>query len=521
MENPGVTRQGAEVVCLVVESRRTGECAALRCTPDHRVFVVSPAGVERRAVADLTPGTSLASLYLDGPVWEQTVGVSAPVSEVPERAMRGTGHPTPGILPVSLAARRGRQKKKRAAAEGFVAADGSIPEAPAAKKPSMISRILGLTRRGDPGNHTVLAVIRTGRADVYNGVVDTTHNYFVECGEGHYILSGNCGEQALYPNESCNLGSMNLAEYINDGRLDWDALAADVHTCTRMLDGVADMTRHPATRIERASNVTRRIGLGVMGVADMLMYMGIPYNTPEAYKVFGRLAEFIAYHSMAESVRMAAESGPFPLYDKSAYTEGRLPFAGDAEPYHIWEHRSAMPWDRLLSDIDRHGVRNVLTTAIASTCTISVIAGCSPGIEPVFSLAYAKTVPAGKLHCGCPALEAKHPDMPAAAAAAGGIMPDGMISDADVFVTARNIHWADHTLAQAAWQRWMGNSVSKTINMAASATVRDVRDAYTLAHSLGCRGLTICRDGSRHTQVLEGGAADKDPEPSDAAAGCL
>ena len=203
MENPGMTKQAADVVCLVVESKLTGECAALRCTPEHRVYVVSASGVERCAVADLTPGTSLASLYLDGSVWEQTVGVSASVSDIPEHAMRGTGHPAPGILPLSLAAKKGRQKRRQATAEGFVAADGSIPEVHAAKKPGLLSRLLGRNRNS---NHAVLAVIRTGKTDVYNGLVETTHNYFVECGEDHYILSGNCGGQELGP-AACRTGT--------------------------------------------------------------------------------------------------------------------------------------------------------------------------------------------------------------------------------------------------------------------------------------------------------------------------
>ena len=513
MENPGVTREGAGVLCLVVESKQTGECRALRCTPDHQVYVVTAAGVEKRPVKDLAPGMSLASLYLDGPNWEQTVGVSSPVQEVPEREMDGTGHPTPGILPMSLASRRGKSKKKKAATEGFITAEGGVPGNSRDGKPGMFSRLL---RR----NHTVLSVMRIGETDVYNGMVETTHNYFVECGENHYILSGNCGEQALYPNESCNLGSINLAEYADDG-LDWDMLADDIHTCTRMLDGVVDMTRHPTPDIEQAGNETRRIGLGVMGVADMLMYLGIPYNTPEAYRLFGRIAEFISYHSMAESVRLARERGPFPLYKESAYVNGRLPFAGGQTPYHTWEYRARLPWEELLHDIRLYGIRNVLTTTVAPTGTISMIAGCSSGIEPLFSLAYTKTVSLGSFSYGCPALETKHPDILDAVCEAGGIMPDGLVDDADVFVTARQIHWADHILAQAAWQRWIGNSISKTINMAAGCTVRDVRDAYTLAHSLGCRGLTVYRDGSRDAQVLESGDVCKNPVPSDAAAGCM
>ena len=516
MVDPGITARDAEVVCLVVESKQTGECMALRCTPNHQVFVVEGDRVEKRAVNDLTPGMSLASLYLDNARWEQTVGMTVAVNDVPENAMEGTGHPSPTITPMSLVSRKGKgEKKKKKEAEGFLTPEGNIPDATSGKKPGRLSKLF---RK----NHTVRSVIPVGnKTDVFNGMVETTHNYFVECGEGHYILSSNCGEQALYPNESCNLGSLNLAEYLVDGEMEWDMLAEETHLATRMLDGVVDMTRHPTPDIKRASWETRRIGLGVMGVADMLMYMDIPYKSPEAYRLFGRLAEFISYHSMAESVLMAAERGPFPLYDRSAYLDGRLPFAGEMMPFHDWEHRPLMPWDDLKKDIRKHGIRNVLTTTIAPTGTISMIAGCSSGIEPIFSLGYTKTVGIGSFQYGCPALTAKHPDILDAVAAAGGTIPEGLIPDADVYITARQIHWADHILAQAAWQRWIGNSISKTINMAASVTVSDIRDAYVMAHKLGCRGVTVYRDGSRDTQVLESGEIVDDPIPSDIAARCM
>lgn len=511
MQNPGMTQQNADIVCLVLASKQTGECTALRCTPGHKVYVVSGASIQRRAVEDLTPNTTLASLYQDGAMYEQTIGVSISTNEIPDMVQKGTGHPTPSRLPLSLVSRKAKSKKAKKSADGFVTSDGVIPEAPTQhKKSGGLSRIFGR-------NHTVLAVIRLGHTDVYNGMVDETHNYFVECGDGHYILSANCGEQALYPNESCNLGSINLAEYAQDGTMQWDVLEADIRTCTRMLDGVVDMTRHPTIDIEQASNETRRIGLGVMGVADMLMYMGIPYNSTPAYKLFGHIAEFISYYSMDESVRMAAEAGPFPLYDMSGYVDGRLPFAGHTTPYHTWEHSSTLPWDDLISRIQEHGIRNVLTTTIAPTGTISMIAGCSSGIEPVFSLAYTKSVSVGSFQYGCSALAARHPDIIDMVAEAGGIIPYNMIPDADVYVTARQIHWADHIMAQAAWQRWIGNSISKTINMAEHTSISDVRAAYILAHSLGCRGLTIYRDGSRDTQVLEGGQTHYDIEPSVAA----
>ena len=367
MENPGVTRQGAEVVCLVVESRQTGECAALRCTPDHRVYAVSPAGVERRAVADLTPGTSLASLYLDGSVWEQTVGVSAPVSEVPERAMRGTGHPAPGILPLSLAARKGRQRRKRAAAEGFVAADGSMPEAPAAKKPGIVSRLLGRTRRGYSGNHTVLAVIRTGRADVYNGMVDTTHNYFVECGEGHYILSGNCGERAPYPGGSCRYIPTNVSGCAGDGRLGGDRPADDIHARARMPDGAAGTARHMHLDAEGAGGGTRRMGPCLTGAAHVPMHTGMPRNPAEACGLFGR-----------------------------------PPFGGRAGPYCMRERRSGMPRGRLPSGIERRGGRDAHTPAHSPGRRGPAVCGNGPRGTPVpeGGAADKYTEPSGA--AGCP-----------------------------------------------------------------------------------------------------------------------
>ncbi|MYJ28242.1 MAG: hypothetical protein F4097_05715 [Cenarchaeum sp. SB0672_bin_9] len=252
-----------------------------------------------------------------------------------------------------------------------------------------------------------------------------------------------------------------------------------------------------------------------VGVADMLMHLGIPYNSAGAYRMFGRIAEWLSYHSMAESVQLAKTHGPFPLFGQSAYVDGKLPFAGDDYSYHEWEHRATLDWDALKQDIQKHGIRNVLTTTIAPTGTISMIAGCSSGIEPVFSLAYTKTVLVGTFHYGCPVLSLKHPDIVQQVAANGGVMIPDIIPDADVYCTARQIHWTDHVFAQAAWQRWVGNSISKTINMAANCTIQDVRDAYVLAHSLGCRGITVYRDTSRDVQVLENSNVQYDPVPSD------
>lgn len=144
--------------------------------------------------------------------------------------------------------------------------------------------------------------------------------------------------------------------YVDGDDLDWDYLAEDIRVCTRMFDGVVDMTRHPTPEIGAASNETRRIGLGVMGVADMLIHLGILYNSAGTYHMFGRIAEWISYYSMAESVQLSKTHGPFPLFGQSAYVDDKLPFAGDDYAYRDWEHRGTLDWDMLKQDIQKHGI---------------------------------------------------------------------------------------------------------------------------------------------------------------------
>lgn len=408
MQNPGITTQNAEVVALVLESE-TGECSALRCTPSHNVYVVHGTDLQKTEVQNLTPGMRLLSAYNDGDTTHQTLGVSAAAGDIPVKKMDGTGHPTPSILPLNLAARKGKAKKVKGRSEGFMTHEGGTPVPGNSNKTTLLKRLF---------NHRVLSVIRLGRTDVYNGTVDTTHNYFVQCGESDFILSGNCGES--YPK-----GAINLSLYVTEhNTIDWERLDVDIGRCTRMLD------------IGAAS-----IGLGVMGVADMLMQLDIRYNSAEAYKLFGSIAEHLSYYSIQESVCMAREDKPLLL------SEGSLPFAGPDVPYHPWEHKAVLPWDDLKRHITQHGVRHTLTTAIIHTEIISMIAGCSPGIEPVTT---------------------------------------------DI---TRQIHWADQMMAHAAWQRWIGSPINKTI------TVQDLRAAYTLAHRLGCRGITIYKDDSQDTKM--------------------
>ena len=331
-----------------------------------------------------------------------------------------------------------------------------------------------------------------------------------------------CGEQSLYPNESCNLGSINLASLARrreDGvyEFDWEGYEAMIRKTTRFLDNVVDVNIYPVEEIDRASKESRRIGLGVMGVADLLYKMRIPYNSEEGYEMQARLAEALSYYSMDESVDLAVERGQFQLCSETEYPEGRLPIAGYYE-----DVPSHYDWDGLVDRIKRHGIRNVLTTTVAPTGTLSMIANCSNGMEPSFALVFEKRVTIGKFMYTNEVLkEALHEE---------GLYNDGILEKIannygslrgideipqwmqDVFVTAMDIHWSDHLMAQAVWQRWVSNAIAKTINMPYDVTVEDVKTAYILAHELGLKGITVYRDGSRQSQVLH--MTDKDAKKS-------
>ncbi|MXX21233.1 MAG: adenosylcobalamin-dependent ribonucleoside-diphosphate reductase, partial [Cenarchaeum sp. SB0667_bin_13] len=321
-----------------------------------------------------------------------------------------------------------------------------------------------------------------------------------------------CGEQSLYPNESCNLGSINLANLTyktEDGSLefDWEGYERIIRQTTRFLDNVVDVNQYPVEKINEASKESRRIGLGVMGVADLLYKLRIPYNSEEGYTLQSRLAEALSYFSMDESVELAKERGYFKLYPNTEYPEGRIPIAGYYE-----SEDATYDWASLVKKITTHGIRNVLTTTVAPTGTLSMIADCSNGMEPNFALVYEKRVTIGKFTYVNKILRA--------ALEEEGLYNDNILESIinnygslrgiddipqwmqDVFVTAMDIHWSDHLMAQAVWQRWISNAIAKTINMPYDVTVEDVKAAYLLAHEMGLKGITVYRDGSRQSQVM-------------------
>jgi ribonucleoside-diphosphate reductase alpha chain len=340
------------------------------------------------------------------------------------------------------------------------------------------------------------------------------YNVFAKARQAPLRATNPCGEQSLYPYESCNLGSINLVNYAQkqaDGsyEFDWQGYEEIIRKTTRFLDNIIDVNHYPVPEINVASKESRRIGLGVMGVADLLYKLKIPYNSKEGYELQSKLSEALTYYSMEESVALATSRGEFPLCSKTEYPEGKIPVAGY---YEKSKSAHSFEWGPLIEKIKKHGIRNVLTTTVAPTGTLSMIADCSNGMEPAFALVFEKRVTVGRFFYTNKILEE--------ALRNEGLYTDEILEKIadnygslsgideipqwmqDVFVTAMDIHWADHLMAQSVWQDWIGNAIAKTINMPYDVTAEDVKSSYLLAHELGLKGMTVYRDGSRHKQVL-------------------
>ena len=340
------------------------------------------------------------------------------------------------------------------------------------------------------------------------------YNVFAKARQAPLRATNPCGEQSLYPYESCNLGSINLANLVKrqaDGtyEFDWQRYEETIRKTTRFLDNVIDVNNYPVDEINTASKDSRRIGLGVMGVADLLYKLRIPYNSKEGYELQSKLSEALSYYSMEESVALANSRGEFPLCSKTEFPEGKLPIAGY---YETPKESHSFEWDALIRKIKKYGIRNVLTTTVAPTGTLAMIADCSNGMEPAFALVFEKRVTVGRFFYTNKIVEEvlKENDLyndeilEKIADNYGSLrgLPEIPQWMQDVFVTAMDIHWADHLMAQSVWQEWIGNAISKTINMPYDVTVDDVKSSYLLAHELGLKGMTVYRDGSRHKQVL-------------------
>jgi ribonucleoside-diphosphate reductase alpha chain len=339
---------------------------------------------------------------------------------------------------------------------------------------------------------------RTGEPGCF--FIDEANRYNPVPHVGQYEATNPCGEQPLLPYDVCNLGSINIGYYVTDGTMNWDALAADIHTSVRFLDNIIDVNKYPLPEIDALSKRIRRIGFGVMGFADALVKLGIPYNTDEGVEFGRKLQRFVDVESKKESERLANERGPFPEWARSIWGPDET-CARDADGKRI------RPMQML---------RNCNVNTIAPTGTISIIAGCSSGIEPLFAVAFMRNQ-AGVM------MPDVNEDFLAIARAEGWyseelidkIAKQGHIHFDEVpdkwqrvFVTAHDITPEWHVRMQAAFQENCDSAISKTTNFPHSATKEDVREIYELAYDLGCKGVTVYRDGSRDNQVLSTGATD-------------
>lgn len=316
--------------------------------------------------------------------------------------------------------------------------------------------------------------------------------------QGRIESTNPCGEQPLLPYESCNLGSINLAQMVKGEKkkeIDWDKLGQTVDTAVHFLDNVIDVNKYPIPEIDRVTKLTRKVGLGVMAFADLLMLLGVPYNSQEGVEIGRQIMGFIQRRAKEQSRRLAEIRGAFPLFGESIYK-------------------------------DETPIRNATVTTIAPTGTLSIIAGVSGGVEPVFAFAFIRNVMDGdELIEVNPLLRRRleerglySDELMKKVIAQGSLQHIEEIPQdiKDVFVCAHDVSPQWHIRMQAAFQKHTDNAVSKTVNFPHSATREDVDKVYRLAYELGCKGVTIYRDGSRGSQVLNIGKVSKEAKSDEA-----
>ncbi|HMA42123.1 MAG TPA: vitamin B12-dependent ribonucleotide reductase, partial [Gemmatimonadales bacterium] len=339
----------------------------------------------------------------------------------------------------------------------------------------------GAWKTGEPG------VFFIDRANQYNPVPHL----------GSYEATNPCGEQPLLSYDVCNLGSINVGLFVKNGDVDWERLRGAVHLCTHFLDNVIDANKYPLAEIDDLAKRIRRIGLGIMGWADLLVRLGIPYNSAEGVALGRRLMQFVDEESKVASEKLAETRGPFPEWERSIWGPDQT-CARDAAGQRI------RPMRRL---------RNCNLTTVAPTGTISIIAGCSSGIEPLFAVAFMRNQ-AGVL------MPDLNEDFVASARRDGWYSEELMQRIAEsghihypevpeavqrVYVTAHDVTPEWHIRMQAAFQEYTDSAISKTCNFPNAATEEDVEQIYRLAFQLNCKGVTVYRDGAREMQVLSTG----------------
>jgi ribonucleoside-diphosphate reductase alpha chain len=340
---------------------------------------------------------------------------------------------------------------------------------------------------------------RTGEPGCF--FIDEANRYNPVPHLGAYEATNPCGEQPLLAYDVCNLGSINVGYYVRDGAMDWKAFASDIALSTHFLDNIIDVNKYPLPEIDALSKRIRRIGLGVMGFADALVRLGIAYDSPEGVEFGRKVMQFVDVESKRESERLANERGAFPEWARSIWGPDET-CARDSEGKRI------RPMQLL---------RNCNVTTVAPTGTISIIAGCSSGLEPLFAVAFMRNQ-AGVMmpDVNEDFVEIAKKEGWYSAELMERIAREGRVDFPEVparwqrvFVTANAIAPEWHMRMQAAFQEHCDSAISKTTNFAHTATVADVRAIYELAYDMKCKGVTVYRDGSRDNQVLSTGATDK------------
>ncbi|MEM0467839.1 MAG: LAGLIDADG family homing endonuclease, partial [Pyrobaculum sp.] len=388
---------------------------------------------------------------------------------------------------------------------------------------------------------TVVNVEYIGREVVYDFGVPDYHRYIAEG-----IVSHNCAETVQNPFEVCNLTHINLVKFVKEncaggsfeeklGCIDWGGLAEAARVGTRFLDDAIDRSRTGVAVIDEMNVATRKNGLGLMGVAEALIKLGIPYASWEAVEFVNRVVGWVYVHALEESARLARERGPFKYFHKSIYARGEIPVLKYQNfVWGRWERvksvfppylreagdrlrditRETREWlsdrlDRLREEV-RHGVRNSVVLSIAPTGRTSILAGTTSGVEPVFALAFLRNVTVGTLieyyEPGIEWLKKRGLWTPEVRRV---VEETGMLRDAPVpeeakhlLATAMEIGWLWHVLIQASAQQWVDQGISKTINMPSNAPVEDIYWTFAFAWAMGVKGITVYRDKSKSVQVI-------------------
>ena len=360
-------------------------------------------------------------------------------------------------------------------------------------------KVVGQLDARDVFKQIVHGAWKTGEPGVF--YIDRANHYNPVPHLGSYEATNPCGEQPLLPYDVCNLGSINVGLFAKDGDVDWEGLRTAVHLCTHFLDNVIDANKYPLEEIDDLAKRIRRIGLGIMGWADLLVRLGIPYNSEAGVALGRKLMQFLDEESKVASEKLAGQRGTFAEWERSIW-------GPDATCARNAGGERIRPLRRL---------RNCNLTTVAPTGTISIIAGCSSGIEPLFAVAFMRNQ-AGVL------MPDVNEDFVAIAKREGWYSEDLMKQIAEaghihfdavpkkwqrVFVTAHDVTPEWHIQMQAAFQDFTDSAISKTCNFAHDATEEDVEQIYRYAYQLGCKGVTVYRDGARENQVLSTGSTAK------------